>query len=140
MAQLYIELGLEAFGSEYDIVLGGAYLNVRSPGYLPQGEVTFAQLQGLFPFENALVLCSIKGSDLLRKFINTSNSNYFVSYSSYGNLVKGNIDPNATYYIVTDTYTSTYAPNNLTEVVRYSDDVFAQDLLAKYAEEGGFEK
>ena len=140
VAGLYLEIGLEAFGGEYDIVLGGAYLNVRSPGYLPQGEVTFAQLQGLFPFENALVLCSVKGSDLLKKFINTSNRNYFISYSDYGDLVKGSIDPDATYYIVTDTYTSTYAPNNLTEIARYSDDIFAQDLLARYAENGGFEQ
>ena len=140
LAQLYLETGLEAFGDEYDIVLGGAYMKVRSPGYLPRGNVTFGQLQGLFPFENALVLCSVKGSDLLRCFINTSNSNYYISYSSYGDLVKGDIDPNATYYIVTDTYTSTYAPNNLTEIARYSDDVFAQDLLAEYTENGGFAK
>ena len=140
LAQLYLEIGLEAFGNDYDIVLGGAYMNVRSPGYLPQGDVTFSQLQGLFPFENALVLCSVKGSDLLRSFINTSNKNYFISYSDFGDLAKDNIDPSATYYIITDSYTSTYAPNRLTEIARYSDDVFAQDLLAKYAENGGFEK
>ena len=140
LAQLYLETGLEAFGNEYDIVLGGAYMTTRSPGYLAQGSVTFAQIQGLFPFENVLVLCSVKGSDLLRCFINTSNKNYYISYSSYGDLVRENIDPNATYYIVTDTYSSTYAPNNLTEIARYSDDVFAQDLLAKYVENGGFAK
>ena len=140
LAQLYLETGIEVFGKNSKIVLGGAYMTVRSPGYLPQGEVTFAQLQGLFPFENALVLCSVKGSDLLKNFINTTNRNYFVSYSNYGNLVKANIDPEATYYIVTDTYTSTYAPNHLTEIARCSDEVFAQDLLAKFVESGGFAK
>ena len=99
-----------------------------------------SQLQGLFPFENELVLCSVKGSDLLKNFINTSNEYYYVSYSSYGDIVKGNINPNGTYYIITDSYTSTYAPNRLTEITRYSDDVFAQDLLAKFVEEGGFAK
>ncbi len=140
VAQLYLEAGLEAFGDEYDIVLGGGFISIRSPKYLPAGEVTFSQVQGLFPFENTLVLCSVKGSDLLRSFINTNNDNYFVSYSNYGNSVKGSINPNATYYIVTDTYCSTYAPNRLTEIKRYTDGVYAQQLLAKYIQSGGLEK
>ena len=37
LAQLYLETGLEAFGKKSKIVLGGAYMTVRSPGYLPQG-------------------------------------------------------------------------------------------------------
>ena len=139
VAQLYLEAGLEAFGDEYDIVLGGGFISIRSPKYLPAGEVTFSQVQGLFPFENTLVLCSVKGSDLLRSFINTNNENYFVSYSNYGNSVKGSINPNATYYIITDTYCSTYAPNRLTEVKRYTAGVYAQQLLAKYIQSGGLE-
>lgn len=139
VAQLYLEAGLEAFGDEYDIVLGGGFISIRSPKHLPAGEVTFSQVQGLFPFENTLVLCSVKGSDLLRSFINTNNDNYFVSYSNYGNSVKGSINPNATYYIITDTYCSTYAPNRLTEVKRYTAGVYAQQLLAKYIQSGGLE-
>ena len=137
MSKLYLEAGLEAFGDEYDIVLGGGFFSVRSPGYLAAGQVTMAQLQMIFPFENTLVLCSVKGSDLLNKFINTTNSNYFISYSEYGDSVKESIDRNATYYIITDTYTSTYAPNRLTEVKRYTEGVYAYHLLAKYIEEGG---
>ncbi len=137
VADLYLKAGLEAFGEEYPIVLGGGYLSVRSPGYLAAGQVTFSQLQGLFPFENTLVLCSVRGKDLLDKFIHTSNSNYFVSYSDYGNSVKNNIDPSGTYYIIVDTYSSTYAPNRLTEIKRYTQGVYAQHLLADYIEAGG---
>lgn len=140
VADLYLEAALEMFGDDYDIVLGGGYISVRSPGYLPMGEVRFSQVQGLFPFENRLVLCSIKGSDLLQNFIQTTNGNYFVSYSEYGLSVMNSINPNGTYYILTDTYSSTYAPNRLTEVEYYTEDVFAQDLLAAYIANGGFEE
>lgn len=140
VADLYLKAGLDAFGEDYDIVLGGGYISVRSPGRLPIGQVTFSQVQGLFPFENRLVLCSVKGSDLLRNFINTTNENYFVSYSEWGWSVHNNINPTGTYYIITDTYSSTYGPNNLTEIERYTADVFAQDLLAKYIEDGNMEE
>lgn len=140
VADLYLKAGLEFFGDEYDIVLGGGFMSVRSPGYLPAGEITFSQIQGIFPFENQLVLCSIKGRDLLSRFINTSNDNYFISYSDYGNKIKGSIDPNKTYYIITDTYCSTYAYNRLTEVARYTDGIFAQQLLAEYIANGGLSK
>ena len=137
VADLYLKAGLEAFGDEYNIVLGGGFISVRSPGYLAAGEVVFSQLQGLFPFENQLVLCSVKGRDLLSKFINTSNSNYFISYSEFGEQIKDNIDPNATYYIITDTYCSQYAPNRLTEIKRYEDGIYAQQLLADHIASGG---
>ena len=137
VADLYLEAALEAFGADYDIVLGGAYMTVRSPGYLPMGEITFSQVQGLFPFENRLVLCSVKGSDLLRSFIRTTNGNYFISYSDYGLSVRDSIDPNGTYYILTDTYSSTYAPNRLTEVAYYTEGVYAHHLLAEYIKGGG---
>ena len=137
VADLYIKAGVEMFGDEYDIVLGGGFMSVRDPGYLAAGEVTLAQLQMIFPFENTLVLCSIKGSDLLNKFINSSNSNYFISYSEYGESVKNNIDINATYYVITDTYSSTYASNRLTEIKRYTEGVYAFNLLADYVKAGG---
>ena len=136
VASLYREVAEEAFG-EYDVVLGGGFISVRSPYELAPGDVTYSQLQMLFPFDNTLVLCSVSGYDLNRKFINTSNDNYFVSYTEYGSSVRGKIDPNATYYVLVDTYTSTYAPNNLTEVARYTPDVYARDLLADYIRAGG---
>lgn len=137
VAQLYCEAGLERWGEQYDIVLGGGFISIRSPGYLSEGDVTYAQLQALFPFDNTLVLCSVKGSDLLSRFIHTSNSNYYVHYSDYGVSVKDNIDPNATYYIIVDTYCSSYAPNRLTVVETYTADVYARDLLASYIQAGG---
>ena len=137
VAELYVKAGLEMFGDQYNIVLGGGFLSTRSPYNLSAGQVTYSQLQMILPFDNELVLCSIKGSDLLSRFINTSNSDYFISYSDYGNSVKGSINSNATYYVIVDTYTSTYSYNRLTEVARYTPEVYARDLLAAYIEEGG---
>ena len=136
-ADLYLKTGLEAFGDQYQIVLGGGFMSTRAPYNLSAGMVTYSQLQMILPFDNTLVLCSIKGSDLKSKFINTSNSRYYISYSEYGNSVKNRIDNNATYYIIVDTYTSTYAPNRLTEVARYTEGVYARDLVAEYIKAGG---
>ena len=136
-ADLYAKVAEEAF-SDYDIVLGGGFLKVRSPYNLKAGNITYSQLQMLLPFDNTLVLCSIKGSDLLSKFINTSNSNYFISYTAYGESLKGKINSNETYYVLVDSYTSTYAPNKLTEVARYTEGVYARDLLAEYIRAGGW--
>ncbi len=136
VAQLYYEYGVEKWGDRYDIVLGGGFLRTRSPYNLYAGEVTYGDLYSILPFDNNLVLCSIKGSDLRSKFFETSNEDYYIYYGSYGASVKNNIDPNATYYIVTDTYTSTYRYNNLTEVARITEFVFARDLLAAYFREG----
>lgn len=135
-ADLYYEYGMELWGEEYDIVLGGGFFSVRSPGYLQKGDVTYAQLQMILPFDNYLVLCSIKGKDLKDKFFETDNTNYFISYGEYGSEVKDSIDPEGTYYIVVDTYTSTYGPNKLTEIQRYEQNVFARDLLAEYIQNG----
>ena len=133
VADLYFQLGQETWGEQYDITLGGGFISVRSPYDLKAGDVTYGDLQSLFPFDNDIVLCSIKGSDLLSKFINTSNSNYYIS----GNY--GSIDPNRTYYVVVDTYTATYAPNRLTIVERYTPGIYARDLLADFIEAGGFQ-
>ncbi len=137
-AQLYYQKGVEEWGSEYDIVLGGGFLNVRSPGYLAKGDVTYASLQSLFPFDNYLTLCAVSGRDLLNKFFETGNDNYFIFCGEYGESVRKNIDLNETYYIIVDSYTSSYAPNNLTEIDRIEAEVFARDLLAEYAKSNGF--
>lgn len=135
-ADLYYEAGMERWGDEYKIVLGGGFFSVRDPGYLNVGEVTYSQLQALFPFDNELALCSIKGRDLQSKFFETNNSNYFICYGEYGTEVRNQIDPNATYYVVVDSYTSTYAPNRLTEIERYGAEIYARDLIAEYMERG----
>ena len=112
-------------------------MSVRSPYNLSAGEVTYADLQSLFPFDNRLTLCSIKGSDLKRKFFETSNSNYFIRCGDYGESVRWNIDVNATYYIIVDTYTAYYKYNNLTVIEQYADGIYARDLLAEYIKNGG---
>lgn len=137
VADLYYKVGLERWGDKYDIALGGGFISVRSPYNLEAGAVTYSQLQSLFPFDNDLVLCSIKGSDLISRFFENNHDSYFISYGSYGESLRKNIDPNGIYYIVTDTYSSQYAPNRLTEIARYDSGVYARDLLADYVKAGG---
>ncbi|MBQ9070845.1 MAG: 5'-nucleotidase C-terminal domain-containing protein [Clostridia bacterium] len=139
VAELYYEFALKQYGDEYDIALGGGYISIRSPYELEAGEVTYSDLMMLFPFDNPLVLCSIKGYHLRTKFFETSNSDYFIAYGEYGESIKDNIDDNATYYVLVDTYTSQYAPNRLTVIEAYRPDFFARDLLAEYIKSGGLE-
>lgn len=135
VARLYYELGVKEWGDEYEITLGGGFLQTRSPYDLAAGEVKYGQLQSLFPFDNDLVLCSIKGRDLLNKFINTDNSNYYISGDP---VLMSDVEPEGTYYIVADTHTATYAPNRLTIVEEFVSGIYARDLLAEYIGEGGF--
>ena len=82
------------------------------------------------PFDNDLVLCSISGSDLKSKFLQTTNSDYHV----YGSITASQVVDSKTYYILTDIYTSDYSYNNLTVVTNYTNtnSLYARDLLAKY--------
>ena len=137
MAELYYDLGVDVWGDEYNIVLGGGFLNTRSPYYLYAGDVTYADLQAVFPFDNQLTLCSITGYNLRSKFFETKNSDYYIAYGDYGNEVRQKINNNATYYVVVDSYTANYAPNRLTIVKEYDPNIFPRDLLADYIKEGG---
>ena len=139
VAQLYYQKGVALWGSDYDIVLGGGFFSIRSPYTLPAGDVTYGQLQALFPFDNDLVLCSIKGRDLKERFVETDNDRYYIYCGDYGTEVCRNIDPDATYYVIVDSYTSVYSPNNLTEIARYQTGLYARDFLADYIKQGGFE-
>ena len=139
VATLYLQYGQEKWGDTYDLFLGGGYISCRSPYYLPTGNITYADLYTLFPFDNDLVLCSVSGYYLNRQFINTTNENYFITYSSFGESNKTNIDNDTTYYLITDTYCSDYVPNNLTTIARYTDlGFYARDMLAQYARDGHF--
>ena len=136
VAKLYCEAAMEKWGDTYNIVLGGGFLQTRSPYNLAAGNVTYGQLMSLLPFDNRLVLCKIQGSNLKSKFINTTNENYHIAYTDYGNSIKNSISNNVVYYVVVDTYTAYYAANKLTVVEFYEDDVFGRDLLAQYIREG----
>ena len=85
VAELYYQLAEETWGDRYQIVLGGGFLNTRSPYSLAAGSVTYGDLQMLLPFDNQIVLCSIQGRYLSSRFVNTSNSDYFLYYGDYGN-------------------------------------------------------
>lgn len=135
VARLYYEAGVEKWGDEYEIALGGAFLSLRSPYKIYEGTVKLSDIQTILPFENKLVLGSIKGSDLLDKFYHSTNDRYHIYYDS---VKPEDIDRNATYYIITDTYTSTYAPNNITEIEYYDNETFAYLLLAQYIKNGGW--
>lgn len=136
VARLYYEKGIEKWDDKYDIVLGGGFLRLRSPYYLFAGEVRYSDLLSILPFDNELVLCSIKGSDLKSKFFETTNQDYHIYYGTYGAEVKNNIQSNKTYYIIVDSYTSTYKYNRLTEIERLGPDIYARDLLAQYIMDG----
>ena len=138
VAQLYYEAGMERWGDKYQIVLGGGYLDTRSPYSLAAGTVKYSDLQMLLPFDNSLVLCSIQGRYLSSRFINTSNSNYHNYYGDYGNSVKNSIKQNSTYYVVVDSYTAQYSANRLTVIEEYDPAVFARDLLADFIASGGW--
>ena len=132
VADLYYQFGVETWGDEYTITLGGGFLRTRSPYNLQSGNVYYSDVYSLFTFNNDIVLCSISGRDLLNKFINSTNSDYYVS----AGVNASSIDQSKTYYIVVDTYTSSYRYNNLTEVARVSG-TYARDLLAEYIKAGG---
>lgn len=138
IADLYYETGMKTWGDKYDIALGGGFISVRSPWTLAAGEVTYGMLQSLFPFDNDLVLCSVKGTELKSKFFETDHDSYFIAYGDYGKQIKNNINPNETYYIIVDTYTASYAPNKLTVVEEYEKGVYARDLIAEFMKQGGW--
>lgn len=140
VAELYYELGVSEWGDEYDIVLGGGFISARSPYNIMAGPVMYSDLQSILPFDNQIVLCSVSGYNLKRVFFETNNSNYYIYYGDYGESIRNSIDVNKTYYVITDTYTSSYKYNNLTEIARYDDNVFARDLIADYIKSGGWLK
>lgn len=136
-AELYYQTGMERWSDDYDIVLGGGFMQARSPYDLHAGEIIYGDLMSIMPFDNQLVLCSISGSNLQSRFFSLPDS-YYIYYGDYGTTVKNNIVASQTYYVVTDTYSLQYTRNGLTEVARYDETTFARDLLAKFIEEGGW--
>ena len=137
VSELYYEAGTSKWGSSYNLLLGGGYISCRGNN-LPAGDVTYANLYNLFPFDNDVVLCSVKGSNLRNTQFIIGSSNYYVQWSDYGNQVKENIDDSATYYLVTDTYTSDYY-STLTVIDEYdTNGVYARDLFNTFIANGGY--
>ena len=137
VADLYYEYGNTTWGSQYNLILGGGYISCRGSN-LPMGDVTYADLYNLFPFDNDIALCSISGRNLRYTQFITGSNNYFIKWSSYGESVQYNINDSATYYLVTDTYTVDYYSS--LNVISYLDNggTYARDLLESYIRGGGF--
>lgn len=140
VADLYCQAGLEIWGDEYNIVLGGGFIRTRAPYNLWAGQVTYGDLMSLLPFDNKLVLCKIKGTYLKSRFINNSSEDYYLGFSDYGNSIKNKISNNTDYYVVVDSYTAYYSYNRLTIVEEYSEELYARDLLAQYIKDGKLNK
>ena len=101
---------------------------------LAKGEITYGELLELFPFDNELVLCAIRGEDLKERFLETDNLDYFICCDE--NLT-ANIRDEEIYYVVVDSYSSIYPKNKLIEVERFGQSHFARDMLADYIRNGG---
>ncbi len=133
VAKLYYEAGVKKWGDKYNIVLGGGSIDTRSPYDLPAGYVEYGDLQSLLPFDNALYLCSIKGSDLKSKFLNNSG------YYKYSTISASQVKDNETYYIIADSWTALYYWAKCTTIEIYDEDTFARDLLAEYIKAGNWD-
>ena len=130
--KLYYEAGVARWGDKYDIVLAGGSINTRSPYEIGAGYVQYGDLLTVLPFDNALYLCKIKGSDLKSRFINKS------SYTNYLAINESEIENNKYYYIVADSWTALYASAKCTIVEQYDETTYARDLLARYIMSGGW--
>lgn len=137
---LYLNAGTEKWGKDYNILLGGGYISCRGNG-LPAGEVNYAKLSELFPFNNDIVLCSVTGANLKKTaFYTGKNSNYYVTWSKDGAKLKDNIVDDEIYYLVTDTYNSDYKSNNLTVIDHLEfGGKYARDLIAEFIRNGGMD-
>lgn len=132
VAKLYYDAG-KAKWSNYNIVLGGGFLKLRTPYRIEAGNVTYADLFSILPFDNAIVLGKIRGSDLKKAFL-SDKANYHV----YSTVKSSEVSDSAYYYIITDTYSAYYRYNGVTEVARLDNETYARDLLADYVKDGGF--
>ena len=108
-------------------------MKARNPYYVYKGGVSYADLFSVLPFDNDIVLGQIEGIYLKSQFLETTNKDYHC----YSTISASSVYDNETYYIVVDTYTSTYARNRITEVARING-TYARDLLAEFVSGGGW--
>lgn len=132
VAKLYYDKGVKVWGKDYKIVLGGGYLNTRNPYEVSAGAVTYANLFSILPFDNDIVLGKISGRYLKSQFLN--NDRYYI----YTTIKAAEVSDSEYYYIIVDSYTSTYYYNHIEEVVRLGGEIYARDLLAEFVSEGGW--
>ncbi len=138
VAELYYQKGRELWGSQYTISAGGGYLNARSPYRISAGNVSYADVFSVLPFDNHLVLGELSGTDFV-KFLNRQDAESN-PYHIYTTVKAAEVDTSKKYYVVVDTYTSTYRYNNIKEVARLDKDYYARDLIADYIRGGNWAK
>ena len=139
VADLYLQRGLEKWGEDYDVILGGGYISTRDPYMLPSGTLRYHDLMSVLPFDNAIYLCRISGAKLKSQFINSTNGNYFIAFSEYGASIADSIVDTKVYYIITDKYSVDYKKNGLTAIECLGENIFARDLVADHVREGGLD-
>ena len=137
VADLYYDYGTATWGNQYNLILGGGYISCRGNN-LPIGNVTYADLYNLFPFDNDVSLCAISGRNLKYTQFITGSSNYFTKWSSYGQSIQNNINDSTTYYLVTDTYTVDYYTSLTVIDTLEGGGVYARDLLNRFIADGGY--
>ncbi len=137
VADLYYQNGNATWGNQYNLILGGGYISCRGSS-LAMGDVTYADLYNLFPFDNDIALCSITGRNLRNTQFITGSSNYYVNWSDYGESIRYNINDSTTYYLVTDTYTIDYYTS--LNVVSYFENggIYQRDLMNRFIANGGY--
>ena len=134
VAQLYLDAGIKKWGNQYDIVLGGGFLQTRFPYDLSSGSICYADVLSLLPFNNRLVLCRVSGGKLNSQFINTSNKSYHIALKD--GFTQSNVSTTDVYFIVVDMYTALYRYNGLTIIDYYDESTYARDLLAQAIKDG----
>ena len=84
----------------------------------------------VMPFDNTLILGQISGAKLKTKFLGGS---YYAAQAE----TMPEIQDDATYYIVTDSYTAYDAKNGITVVDHY-DNYYARDCIADFVKTGAW--
>ncbi len=135
VARLYYDKGVDEWGEQYTISAGGGFLNARSPYKISAGNVSYADIFSVLPFDNSIVLGKMRGTDFA-KFLDRQNATSN-PYHIYTTVKSAEVDSSKEYYVIVDTYTSTYRYNNITEVARI-ENVYARDLLADYIKAGNW--
>jgi hypothetical protein len=70
--------------------------------------------------------------------LQTDHHAYYIKTTAYGESIRQSIDPDGTYYVVTDGYSAYYPYNRMAVIDIYAQTTFARDLVADYIAAGGF--
>lgn len=146
VSSLYLQEGLTKLGDSYDIALAGGYLSTRDPYKLVAGDVTRSSIYNLLPFDNVLTLCKASGYFINKCYVNTTNSNYHMTYNtSKGYSASYSYSSSGIYYLLMDTFGYDYyvygkgynSSYNLELIASLSETRYARDMMVDYVRNGG---